>query len=188
MSDVACCPRRCRCPSRRSGRRTRCRGSRLQRRTVPGGEAERVDAAHVAEHAAADVVDVVVLDRVVDGEAGAIAPAPADARRRCRRSRRSRCAMTRLWPLWPIQTPTALGKTWPPSRMMLLSATMLAGGLRLHWGWSWFRRCAGRRRRDRGGGCVRGRNRGSCGGTRCRTGRCERFRDLRDGRRARCRA
>ena len=40
--------------------------------------AQAVDAAHVAEHAAADVVDVVELDHVVMGAGRGIAPTPAD--------------------------------------------------------------------------------------------------------------
>ena len=40
---------------------------RLLRTTVPGGDAQGVDAAHVAQHAPAEVVDVVELDGVVVG-------------------------------------------------------------------------------------------------------------------------
>lgn len=48
----------------------------------PRRDAERVDAAHVAQHARAEVVDVVVLDGVVVGGGGVVSPAPThgDAR------------------------------------------------------------------------------------------------------------
>jgi len=42
-----------------------------------GRGAERVDTPHVAQHAPADVMDVVVVDGVVGGEALRVAPAPA---------------------------------------------------------------------------------------------------------------
>ena len=50
----------------------------LLRTTVPSDGPERVDAAHVAEHAPAEVVDVVEGDRVALGQALGVAPAPAD--------------------------------------------------------------------------------------------------------------
>ena len=43
-----------------------------------GRDAEGVDAAHVAEHALADRMNVVVADSVVVGVAPAVAPGPAD--------------------------------------------------------------------------------------------------------------
>ena len=45
---------------------------------VPGRRAQRVDAAHVAQHAPAEVVNVVEVDRVVLGEAFGVSPTPAD--------------------------------------------------------------------------------------------------------------
>ena len=45
---------------------------------MPRLEAQGVDAAHVAQQAAADVVDVVFLDEVPRRQGGAVAPRPAD--------------------------------------------------------------------------------------------------------------
>ena len=47
-----------------------------------GRGAEGVDAAHVAQHAPAEVMDVVELDLVVVGRAGRVAPSPADGNAR----------------------------------------------------------------------------------------------------------